>query len=390
MAIRRLAKTAIAAGLRWTGANHVIETINATKHIPLVIGYHSVVEDVRSQQGRAILPNLVSVRMLERQLDWLGQHFRFLTLDELGERIDNGDPFDEPLAAITFDDGYAGVYHHALPLLQRKGIPAGMFVVTDMVGRRHLQIYDKLYLLLTRALIAMRHSPERLAALCDSHDVPVSRVGHLQRVVQDPYATMRWFFTSLTQKQLRRVIDALETVVQVRDEDYPELHSLTWEMVERMDRAGMTIGSHTQTHALLTLENPRRMANQIVGSLLMLQDRLGKPVEHFAYPDGRFNPSVVACVAESGYRFAYTTCLHRDARYPSLTIPRKLLWENSSLDPFDGFSQILMHCHAHWIFDLFHRCRQNHADPRKPASWSLSSRLPRRQEPVASFTSSLI
>ena len=37
MALRTMVKTALAAGLRWTGANSVIETINATKHIPLVI-----------------------------------------------------------------------------------------------------------------------------------------------------------------------------------------------------------------------------------------------------------------------------------------------------------------------------------------------------------------
>jgi peptidoglycan/xylan/chitin deacetylase (PgdA/CDA1 family) len=387
MALRSMAKTAFAAGLRWTGANRVIETINATRHIPLVIGYHSVVEDVRTHLGRAILPNLISCGMLERQLDWLGQHFRFLTLDELGERLENGDPFNEPLAAITFDDGYAGVYHHALPLLQRKGIPAGIFVVTETLGRRHLQVYDKLFLLLAGMLPKIRYSPERFISLCESHAVHLSK-SDLKDVIHDPYATMRMMFTTLTQKQLKRAIEALETVVKVRDEDFPELHSLSWDMVHALDQAGMTIGSHTQTHALLTLENPKRMANQIVGSLLTLQEKLRKPVAHFAYPDGRFNPTVVSCVAEAGYRFGYTTCLHRDARYPALTIPRKLLWENSSLDPFGGLSNILMHCHAHWIFDLFHRCHQNHDDPRGNGRSSAS--LDKKHEHVSPLTSSSV
>jgi peptidoglycan/xylan/chitin deacetylase (PgdA/CDA1 family) len=388
MAIRTMVKTALAAGLRWTGANSVIETINATKHIPLVIGYHSVVEDIRMHQGRAILPNLVSLGMLERQLDWLGQHFRFLTLDELGERLENGDPFNEPLAAITFDDGYAGVYHHALPLLRRKGIPAGIFVVTETLGRRHLQVYDKLFLLLSRVLPMIQYDAERLITLCESHNVPLGRRMDFKEVSRDPFAAMRLLFTSLTQKQLRRAIDALETVVRIRDEDFPALQSMTWDMVRALDRAGMTIGSHTQTHALLTLENPKRMANQIVGSLLTLQEKLGKPVSHFAYPDGRFNPSVVSCVAEAGYRFGYTTCLHRDMRYPALTIPRKIFWENSSLDPFDGFSSILMHCHAHWIFDLFHRCQQDHSD--RHGSGHPSAALRNKQERVSPVTSSLI
>ena len=180
---------------------------------------------------------------------------------------------------------------------------------------------------------------------------------------------------------------ALETVVQIRDEDFPALQSLTWDMVRTLDQAGMTIGSHTQTHALLTLENPKRMANQIVGSLLTLQEKLGKPVSHFAYPDGRFNPSIVTCVAEAGYRFGYTTCLHRDVRYPSLTIPRKIMWENSSLDPFDGFSSILMHCHAHWIFDLFHRCQQDHSDRQANGQ---ATPLHKKEERVSQATSSFI
>ncbi|HKE62046.1 MAG TPA: polysaccharide deacetylase family protein [Nitrospira sp.] len=385
MALRAVVKTALGASLRWTGANRVIETINATKHIPLVIGYHSVVEDVRTHLGRAILPSLISSRMLERQLDWLGQHFRFLSLDELGERLENGDPFNEPLAAITFDDGYAGVYHHALPLLQRKGIPAGMFVVTETLGRGHLQVYDKLYLLLAGALPKIRYSPDRFVSLCESHAVQLS-LRDLKQVIHDPYATMRLLFTTLTQKQLRRAIEALETVSKVRDDDFPELHSMTWDMVRELDKAGMTIGSHTQTHALLTLENPERMVNQVVGSLLTLQHKLRKPVSHFAYPDGRFNPTVVSCVAEAGYRFGYTTCLHRDTKYPSLTIPRKLLWENSSLDPFEGFSNILMHCHAHWIFDLFQRCHQDHADP--PGNGHTSAPLDKKHERVSPVTSS--
>jgi peptidoglycan/xylan/chitin deacetylase (PgdA/CDA1 family) len=162
--------------------------------------------------------------------------------------------------------------------LQRKGIPAGIFVVTETLGRHYLHVYDKLFLLLARVLPMIDHDAERLTTLCESHDVPLARQHGLKDVIKDPFDTMRLLFTTLTQKQLRRAIEALETVVQIRDEDFPALHSLTWDMVRALDRAGMTIGSHTQTHALLTLENPKRMANQIVGSLLTLQEKLGKPV----------------------------------------------------------------------------------------------------------------
>ena len=38
------------------------------------------------------------------------------------------------MAAVTFDDGYAGVYTHALPILERLGIPATVFLVAEAVG----------------------------------------------------------------------------------------------------------------------------------------------------------------------------------------------------------------------------------------------------------------
>src|SRR4026209_884980 len=119
----------------------------------------------------------------------------------------------------------------------RKGIPAGIFVVTETLGRHYLHVYDKLFLLLARVLPMIDHNAERLTTLCESHDVPLARQHRLKDVIKDPFDTMRLLFTTLTQKQLRRAIEALETVVQIRDEDFPALHSLTWDMVRALDRA---------------------------------------------------------------------------------------------------------------------------------------------------------
>ena len=359
--LKSLIKTAVAAGLHWTGGAKAISALPRVKAVPLVLAYHAVVEDIRPHIGRAQLPNLISTAMLEQHLDWVGRHYQFVSLDDLGRRWESGEGLDQPLAAVTFDDGYVGVYQQAVPLLTRKGIPAAVFVITDAMDRPQLQLYDKVYVVLERVLPLLGHSEVRLRQLFATHGL---HAGAAQAgVLDDAFRTMRWLFTTLTQEQLAQAIRALETVVPIEEHEYPELHSLTWEMAKDMAETGFIIGSHTRTHALLTEESPEEVAAQTKGSLATLRHKLGRPVEHFAYPDGRCNPSVVAAVADAGYRFGYGTCLHRDSRYPHLTIPRKLLWERSCLDATGRFSPSVMSCHARHVFDLWSACAHDHRAP---------------------------
>jgi peptidoglycan/xylan/chitin deacetylase (PgdA/CDA1 family) len=358
--LKAFAKTSAAAVLGWTGADRALSAWAGTTRLPLVLGYHAVVEDVRAHVGRAIAPNLISLEMLERQLEWIGRRYRFMTLDELGAQLERGEPFDRPSVAVTFDDGYVGVYRLALPLLMRMGIPAGVFLVTELTGRSELQLYDKIYLLLEKALPLLGHSEVRLRHLLQTKNASVGNGVGGRRI--DAFRTMRWLLNTHTQKQLRRVVEALETMASIQDTDYPDLQTMDWEMVRAMDASGVIIGSHTQTHALLTEESLERAGNQTARSLATLKDRLKRPITHFAYPDGRFNAAVVGAVASAGYRYGYGTCLRRDPRYPNLTIPRTLLWERSCVDAAGRFSPSLMQCHAYRLYDLWAPCEHNHGD----------------------------
>src|ERR1041385_315744 len=115
---------------------------------PFIVCYHRVVDNFKHSAMTAIPSMLISTRMFERQIEWLAKRFSFLSLDEIGSHIESGHQFQTPVAAVTFDDGYSDVYHHAYPLLKRKGIPATFFVVTGLIDSNRPQIFDRLYLLL--------------------------------------------------------------------------------------------------------------------------------------------------------------------------------------------------------------------------------------------------
>jgi peptidoglycan/xylan/chitin deacetylase (PgdA/CDA1 family) len=323
--------------------------------VPVVIGYHRVVEDFEASAATSIPSMLVSRRMLERHLDWLGSRFRFVSLDELGARLDGSDGSEDPVAAITFDDGYRDLYEQAFPLLQKKGIPAAVFVVTDLVSTTGVQAHDKLYLLLARRMADRSLTPGGLAGLLRGIEISVPGMD-----VKSPYQATRTLLEALTQESIRRVIAALESEVSISEETFKPFYSLTWEMLDRMQRAGVTIGSHTRTHIVMTNESGERVANEATGSREEIERRLGTGVRHFAYPSGMFDTAAVNAVANAGYRFGYTVCSHRDTGHPQLTVPRTFLWENSSLDFRGAFSGPILSCQIRRAFDVVSGCRQRH------------------------------
>jgi peptidoglycan/xylan/chitin deacetylase (PgdA/CDA1 family) len=293
---------------------------------------------------------LITTQMLERQLDWVGARYTFVSLDELAGAMENGRKTPRRIAAVTFDDGYADVYHHALPLLKRKGIPAAVFVVSDLIGTQTLQYHDQLYLLLVRAF-ASKSPRDVISHLRKSGIRPPDAESLGAGVLVDYSKTVNSLLALLPRAEIERFIAILESDTGFVPLPLETHRSVTWEMVDEMHRAGIVIGSHTRSHAVLPNESPERVLEEIEGSRIELERRLQTTVRHFAYPDGRFNQSTINAVAASGYKYAYTTGRGRQSGYPLFTIPRRLLWENSCTDPVGRFSPALLDCLIHGIFD---------------------------------------
>ncbi|MBI2358863.1 MAG: polysaccharide deacetylase family protein [Deltaproteobacteria bacterium] len=331
--------------------------LTGARSIPLVIGYHRVVEEAAREEN--CLPGMIITRnTLERHLDWIGQRFDFITLDETGARLRSGEGLDKPVATVTFDDGYRDFYTHAFPLLKRKGIPAAVFPVTGLIGTSQLHFFDKLYHLLAQAFSRWRDRHRELSRLLVGLGMPVPE--RMETRDLGAYEAVRALLDSFSQREIYRVMESLEGEIESEEELLGNLRLLDWEMLSEMRHSGITIGSHTVTHAFLTNETFQKVLDETMLSRAELEKRLGTKIEHFAYPSGRFNPRVVAAVAAADYNFAYTTCSHQDPMYPFLTIPRKMLWENSTLDSLDHFSSALLSCQVHRALDWASPCKLEH------------------------------
>lgn len=82
---------------------------------------------------------------------------------------------------------------------------------------------------------------------------------------------------------------------------------LTWEQVREMDKAGITFGSHTLTHAYLP-DLPRGgQKKEIFESKKIIERHLGHSINHFCYPKGGFTDEVKTFIRQAGYLSACTT-----------------------------------------------------------------------------------
>ncbi len=85
----------------------------------------------------------------------------------------------------------------------------------------------------------------------------------------------------------------------------PELRLAGWDELAALDSQVMEIGSHSATHPnLTTIASDADLDYEIRGSKETIEGKLGRAVNHFCYPGGAYNDSVLAKIAECGYASA--------------------------------------------------------------------------------------
>lgn len=91
-------------------------------------------------------------------------------------------------------------------------------------------------------------------------------------------------------------------------------HFLTWEELSDLAQNGVEIGSHSQTHPILTVQKAtesdenyqKRIVKEVAGSKKLLEEHLNKSVRFFAYPYGAYDDLIMSEVQKAGYLAAVT------------------------------------------------------------------------------------
>lgn len=93
--------------------------------------------------------------------------------------------------------------------------------------------------------------------------------------------------------------------------------------IRQLDAAGMDVGAHTRSHAVLPELGASALESEVAGSRSDLEQVLGHPIYWFAYPFGEFTQRVVEAVRSAGFLLAVTTRPGtHESSSQALTMPR--------------------------------------------------------------------
>jgi peptidoglycan/xylan/chitin deacetylase (PgdA/CDA1 family) len=86
-----------------------------------------------------------------------------------------------------------------------------------------------------------------------------------------------------------------------------ELSLMTWDTARALAAEGFQCGAHTVTHPRLAGLDPARCRAELLDARKRLEDELGRPTIHLAYPFGSYDRAAQAIAADAGYVTACST-----------------------------------------------------------------------------------
>lgn len=106
----------------------------------------------------------ISIRDFGEQMAYLTQQgYTAVTMAQLADFMAGEGPLPPKAVVITFDDGYADNFTNALPLLEKYGLKATVFIITDKVGQPGYLAWDEIRQMRSRGIEIGSHTLGHLA-----------------------------------------------------------------------------------------------------------------------------------------------------------------------------------------------------------------------------------
>jgi len=248
--------------------------------------------------GGVPLYSQLPAKTFEAQIRYLRENYRIISLDQLIAEMTNPVSL-APTVAVTFDDGYRGLFTEAYPILQAYGIPATIFLTIQSIETGQVAWYDRIFLALKVAigteLVLDLEGPRRFSLVS-----PSLRMQSAVEIISS--------LRLISPSRRRECCADLESKVHLPQVELQD-RMLTWDQIRAMHLGGVSFGAHTMSHPVASRLSEDELTWEILESKRILELRLNSPVRHFAFPFGKREEcgNAAAILAKGGFHSASTT-----------------------------------------------------------------------------------
>lgn len=235
---------------------------------------------------------LISTDRLESVLmDYLHKGYSFLTISELSK------PHSGNVVSLTFDDGYVDNFQYAIPILQKHGLKATFYPIIGYC--------------LSQELAPLDHYYQHVRSNID----PVDHEDWIKGGVKQEFLSLS-------------VSDQWKYIFNLKGgQSKPDVQYMTGDQLISLIEMGHEIGAHSYQHDIYTLLDDVEIKDDISATLRSFKS-IGLSPNSFAYPDGRYNESVVAHVKNAGFKNACAVKSHNNSKDSTFELNRKFVTEN--------------------------------------------------------------
>jgi peptidoglycan/xylan/chitin deacetylase (PgdA/CDA1 family) len=246
----------------------------------------------------SVIPDWPDSLEFAAKIKWISRNADIVPLEVALQEVFKGGTSKSRLAAITFDDGYKDNLKVAVPVLKSLNAHATFFIATKYINGRGIfddRIVQSVFQSSLRSLNA-----EQLELGTLLLDTPRNKQTSINRLLE------KLKYRSLIDRE--KITDQL--VIQLVDVE-PTNSMMDTTEIKRLVESGMSLGSHSHTHAIATTLSDDEFEVDLIAGLNALEKISGYRARLFAYPNGipktDFRESHQKILRRNGIEFALST-----------------------------------------------------------------------------------
>ncbi|MBW1784330.1 MAG: polysaccharide deacetylase family protein [Deltaproteobacteria bacterium] len=291
---------------------------------PLILIYHRIAVDPINGQLLAVSPS-----NFESHLAELSERMRVLSLHDLVNEVRKNE-LRPNTVALTFDDGYVDNLTEALPLIEKYGLHATIFVTSGMVDSQGEFWWDAM----ERIFLEGHALPEDLNISCGRENYRwdlTTPEGRLKA-----YEELSLNLRSRPTREIDAFVNDLLTWAGLSQTGRLSHRTVSREQLRELaDSPYIEIGSHTVSHPRLIALPVDYQRYEISQSKQDLETIIHRPVRFFSYPfgsTGDFTSETVQVVRDTGYEAGISNFQGNVLSAEPYAIPRRLVrdWDGET------------------------------------------------------------